>query len=102
MKNKKSMTQSCSQGDSKAVDFLSLEIQQKHMQLSIKENTFKNIRPWSSIWSRKMFHVSSLFVPKREEMGGCGVDGRGGGGMERGKSEGEEGSVLTFAINLGH
>lgn len=46
----------------------------------------------------KMFHVSSLLMPKGEEVGGE----RGGGGMEGGKSEREEGSVLTFAINLGH
>lgn len=45
----------------------------------------------------KMFHVSSLLMPKREEVGGGGC-----GGMEGGKSEREEGSVLTFAINLGH
>lgn len=45
-----------------------------------------------------MFHVSSLLMPKREEVG-VGV---WGGGIEGGKSEREEGSVLTFAINLGH
>lgn len=46
----------------------------------------------------KMFHVSSLLMPKKEEVG----RGVGGGGMEGGKSEREEGSVFTFAINLGH
>lgn len=34
-------------------------------------------------------------MPKGEEVGTEG-------GMKGGKSEGEEGSVLTFAINLGH
>lgn len=49
----------------------------------------------------KMFHVSSLLMPKKEAVEGRG-EGGGGGRMEGGKSEREEGSVFTFAINLGH
>lgn len=96
LKNKKTMTQSCSQGDSRAVDFHSPAIQQKHVQSNIKENTFKNIKTPGFNMVTKMFHVSPLLMPKKKGGGG------GSRGVEGGEREREEGSVFTFAINLGH
>ncbi len=82
------MTQSCSQGDSQAVDFLPRNSTKTHAAEYKGEHLKKHKTPGFNMVT-KMFHVSSLLMPKREEVGG-------------GKSEREEGSVLTFAINLGH
>lgn len=89
------MTQSCSQGDFEAVDFSLPRNSTETHAVKYKGEHLQKHKTLGFNMVTKMFHVSSLLMPKREEVWVGGV-------MEGGKSEREEGFVLTFAINLGH
>lgn len=74
LKNKKSMTQCCSQGDSQAVDFLSLEISTKTHAVEYKEEHLEKHKTPGFNMVTKMFHVSLLLMPKREEEAAAAVE----------------------------